>query len=133
MATPRKDPTMLRRSTLACVVAAAAALAAAPGASAATIAPISPCFVYVPQLAGEHWVGFTGTGFSQNTDPTLATLRVDYDDGSLGGYSPLAADGSFSPTGFLMPSDFISSKSHIKKYEVGAIDQVDTSLTATTT
>src|ERR1700754_487801 len=98
---------MLRSATAAAF--AAAALAAVPsGAGAATIAPTQPCFTYVPSLAGEQWVGLTGAGFTPGTDPTVANVAVNWGDGSLAGYTPLADDGSFPPTGFLMPSDFIS-------------------------
>jgi hypothetical protein len=124
---------MLRHATAAGVIAAAAALAAAPGAGAATITPTAQCFPYVPSLAGEHYVGLTGSGFTPNTDPALANVALTWDGGDLAGYTPLAADGSFPPTGFLMPSDFIDRKAgHVKTYNVTATDNNTPGLTAAT-
>jgi hypothetical protein len=124
---------MLRLTTAAGTLAAAAALATASGASAATITPTAACFPYVPSLAGEHYVGITGSGFTPNTDPTVANVSLNWEGGDLAGFTPLAADGSFPATGFLMPSDFISSSAgHIKSYTVTATDNNTPGVTAST-
>jgi hypothetical protein len=126
---------MLRLTTAAGTLATAAALAAgtAPGASAAAITPTAACFPYVSSLAGQPFVGLTGSGFTPNTDPSIANVSLTWDGGDLAGYTPLAADGSFPGTGFLMPSDFISrSAGHIKSYTVTATDNNTPGVTAST-
>jgi hypothetical protein len=114
----------------ALVVVALGLLAAAP-AEAATITPAQPCYRYSPELAGQRWVGISGSGFSQGTDPTLNGLRFDWSDG-VAGFTPLAADGSFN-TSLLMPFDFISHKAGlIKRYTLRATDKANPALTAST-
>jgi hypothetical protein len=119
-----------RTPTYAALVVAAGLLAAAPS-QAATITPAQPCYRYSPNLAGQRWVGISGSGFSQGTDPTLNSLRFDWSDG-VAGFTPLAADGSFN-TGLLMPIDFISHKAGlIKRYTLRATDVANPALTAST-
>ena len=123
---------MFRSSCAVGAVAAVAALGSASGASAATIAPVYACNAYLPGSAGQYWVGLTGAGFTANTDPSLANVQVTWSDGSLAGNTPLAADGSFPPSGFLMPTDFIGARSHVKTYTATATDQTTPGLTAST-
>ena len=121
---------MRRTPTYAALVVAAGLLAAAPS-QAATITPAQPCYRYAPNLAGQRWVGISGSGFSQGTDPTLNSLRFDWSDG-VAGFTPLAADGSFN-TSLLMPIDFISHKAGlIKRYTLRATDVANPALTAST-
>jgi hypothetical protein len=91
--------------------AAVAALAAVipTSASAATLAVGTSCARYVPGLAGEQWIPVTGSGFTPNTDPRFNSVDLSYTTGDLGGYTPLAADGSFASNVF-MPSEFIRAR-----------------------
>jgi hypothetical protein len=123
---------MLRRSFAAGAVAAVAALGTASGASAATIAPAFSCNAYLPGSAGQQWVGLQGAGFTPNTDPATTSVQVTWSDGSLAGYTPLDAAGAFPPSGFLMPTDFIGARSHVKTYTATATDQVTPGVTAAT-
>lgn len=112
--------------------AAVAALAAVlpSTASAATLAVGTSCARYVPGLAGEQWIPVAGTGFTANTDPTLNSVQLNYSNGDLGAFTPLAADGSFG-TNVFMPSEFISSSSgRMKTYTLTATDRVTPGITA---
>ncbi len=116
------------------VLAASVALVAvtASTASAATIAPGTPCARYVSGLAGSQWVPISGTGFSPNTDPAFNSVELQYTNGDLGGYSPLALDGSFN-IGVFMPTEFISSDAgRTKTYTLTATDRVTPGLVAST-
>ena len=122
----------LWRALAAVVAVGALSAVSASSAVAAAIAPGTPCARYVPGLAGERWVPVSGSGFTPNTDPTLSSVQLNYPDGSLGGYTPLAADGSFS-IGVFMPTEFINSSSgRTKTYTLTATDQVTPGLVAST-
>lgn len=122
---------MRRTPSYTALVAVAVGLLAAAPSEAATITPAQPCYRYSPDLAGRRWVGISGSGFSQGTDPTLNGLRFDWPDG-VAGYTPLAADGSFNSS-LLMPIDFISHKAGlIKRYTLRATDVANPALTAST-
>jgi hypothetical protein len=116
----------------AVALAAAAALAAvAPStASAATLTVGTSCARYVPGLAGEQWIPVSGSGFTPNTDPRFNSVDLNYTTGDLGGFAPLAADGSFV-TNVFMPTDFIDDSAGRKKsYALTATDRVTPGLTA---
>jgi hypothetical protein len=122
----------LRRALAAVVATAALTAVSASSAFAAAIAPGTPCARYIPGLAGEQWVPVSGSGFTPNTDPASNSVELNYADGSLGGYTPLAADGSFS-TGAFMPTEFIrSSSGRTKTYTLTATDRVTPGLVAST-
>ena len=122
----------LWRALAAVVAVAALSAVSASSALAAVIAPGTPCARYIPGLAGERWVPVSGSGFTPNTDPTLSSVQLNYPDGSLGGYTPLAADGSFS-TGVFMPTEFINSSSgRTKTYTLTATDPITPGLVAST-
>ena len=122
----------LRRALAAVVATAALTAVSASSAFAAAIAPGTPCARYIPGLAGEQWVPVSGSGFTPNTDPASNSVELNYADGSLGGYTPLAADGSFS-TGAFMPTEFIrSSSGRTKTYTLTATDKVTPGLVAST-
>jgi hypothetical protein len=117
---------------LALAGAAVAALAAVTTstASAATLTPGTPCARYVPGVGSGQWVPVSGTGFTPNTDPRFTSVELRYTTGDLGGYAPLAADGSFL-TNVFMPTEFISDSAGRKKtYTLTATDQVTPGLTA---
>ena len=121
-----------RPMRLAGSAAAAAGLLVCGSAEAATIAPTEACYRYVPDLAGKSWVGLTGSGFTPGTDPTLNGVRLDWPDSEVAGFTPLAADGSFSGA-FSMPIDFIRRESgFIKRYTITAIDKTNPAITAAT-
>ena len=123
---------LVRSINRAGLLGAAAALLSAAPAAAATLAPITDCYRYAPTLAGQEWVGLTGSGFTPGTDPSFNGVRLAYSNGDLGGHAPLAADGSFAD-GFFMPSEFIRSDSgRVKKYTITATDLANPALTATT-
>jgi hypothetical protein len=104
---------------------------AASAASAATITVGTPCARYVPAVAGEQWIPIAGAGFTPNTDPAFSSVDLKYDNGDLGAFTPLAADGSFGANVF-MPTDFISSSSgRTKTYTLIATDRHTPGLTAT--
>jgi hypothetical protein len=116
----------------ALVGAAVAALAAVTpsSASAATLAVGTSCARYVPGLAGERWIPVTGSGFTPNTDPRFTSVDLNYTTGDLGGFTPLAADGSFA-TNVFMPSEFIGNSSgRTKTYTLTATDRATPGLTA---
>jgi hypothetical protein len=120
------------RPPLAAAAVAAIAAVTASTASAATLAVGTPCARYAPELAGEQWIPVTGSGFTPNTDPRFNSVDLTYTNGDLGGYTPLAADGSFS-TNVFMPTDFISrSSGRTKTYTLTATDTVTAGLTAST-
>jgi hypothetical protein len=122
----------VRRALAAVVATAALTAVSASSAFAAAIAPGTPCARYIPGLAGEQWVPVSGSGFTPNTDPASNSVELNYADGSLGGYTPLAADGSFS-TGAFMPTEFIrSSSGRTKTYTLTATDRVTPGLVAST-
>jgi hypothetical protein len=118
-----------RRALAGAAVAAFAAVIPST-ASAATLAVGTSCARYVPGLAGEQWIPVAGTGFTPNTDPSLNSVELNYTNGDLGAFSPLAADGSFV-TNVFMPSDFISNSAGRKRtYTLTATDRVTPGLTA---
>jgi hypothetical protein len=118
------------RPALAVAAVAAVAAVTATTASAATLAVGTSCARYGPELAGEQWIPVTGSGFTPNTDPRFNSVDLTYTNGDLGGYTPLAADGSFA-TNVFMPTEFISSSSGRKKtYTLTATDTVTPGLTA---
>ena len=86
------DGGVRRTPRYAALLAVAAGLLAAVPAEAATITPAQHCYRYSPDLAGQRWVGISGSGFSPGTDPTLNGVRFDWPD-VVAGFSPLAADG----------------------------------------
>jgi hypothetical protein len=119
----------VRPAVAAAAVAAIAAVAPAT-ASAATLTVGTSCARYVPGLAGEQWIPVTGTGFTPNTDPAFNSVELTYTSGDLGGYAPLAADGSLA-TNVFMPTEFISSSSgRTKTYTLTANDRATPGLTA---
>jgi hypothetical protein len=121
-----------RRALGATVAAAALAAVTASAASAAVIAPGAPCFRYMPGLAGGQWVPISGTGFTPNTDPRFNAVELNYTTGDLGGYTPLAADGSFTVNVF-MPTEFIRTESgRMKTYTLTATDRETPGLVAST-
>jgi hypothetical protein len=118
------------RGALAGAAVAAFVAASASAASAATLTVGTPCARYVPGLAGEQWIPVAGTAFTPNTDPNFDSMALTYTNGDLGGYAPLAADGSFV-TNVFMPSEFISSSSgRTKTYTLTATDRATPGLTA---
>jgi hypothetical protein len=122
----------LRRALAAVAAATALCAVTASAASAATIAPGTPCARYVPGLAGNQWVPITGTGFTPNTDPSFNNVELNYTNGDLGGFTPLAADGSFN-VGVFMPTEFIrSSTGRTKTYTLTATDRTTPGLVAQT-
>jgi hypothetical protein len=120
-------------SRRALLFAAAALVATATStASAATITPGTPCARYLSKFAGERWVPISGTGFTTGTDPAFNSVELKWTTGDLGGYTPLAADGSFN-TGVFMPTEFISSDTgRTKSYTLTATDRQTPSLVAST-
>jgi hypothetical protein len=121
-----------RRVLGATVAAAALAAVTASAASAAVIAPGAPCFRYIPGLAGGQWVPISGTGFTPNTDPRFNAVELNYTTGDLGGYTPLAVDGSFTVNVF-MPTEFIRTESgRMKSYTLTATDRETPGLVAST-
>lgn len=116
---------MLRRTFAAGAVAVFTALGTATGASAATLAPAFSCNAYLPGSAGQQWVGLQGAGFTPSADPTQTSVQVTWSDGSLAGFTPVDGAGAFPPSGFLMPTDFIGAKSHVKTYTANAVDQAN--------
>jgi hypothetical protein len=122
----------LRRVALIAATAAALAATAASSAAAATISVGTPCARYLSSLAGEQWVPISGSGFTPNTDPTSNTVELRYTNGDLGGFTPLAADGSFN-VGVFMPTEFIrSSAGRTKTYTLTATDRATPGLVAST-
>jgi hypothetical protein len=118
------------RPALAGIAVAAFAAVTASTASAATLAVGTSCARYVPPLAGAQWIPVAGSGFTPNTDPSVNSVQLDYTTGDLGGYSPLAADGSFL-TNVFMPSEFINDSSgRTKTYTLTATDRATPGLTA---
>jgi hypothetical protein len=118
------------RPALALAAVAAVAAVAPSTASAATLTVGTPCARYVPGLAGEQWIPVSGTGFTPNTDPNFNSVELNYATGDLGGFAPLAADGSFA-TNVFMPTDFINdSAGRTKSYTLTATDRVTAGLTA---
>jgi len=121
-----------RRAVLVSAAVVALAAAGASTASAATIAPGTPCARYLPSFAGEQWVPISGSGFTPNTDPAANTVELNYTNGDLGAFTPLAADGSFN-VGAFMPTEFIrSSAGRTKTYTLTATDRVTPGLVAST-
>jgi hypothetical protein len=122
-----------RQRVLATAVAATALTAvAASSAAAATIAPGTPCARYVPSLSSGQWVPISGSGFTPNTDPAANSVELYYTNGDLGGFTPLAADGSFN-VGVFMPTEFISSDTgRTKTYTLTATDRETPGLAAQT-
>jgi hypothetical protein len=124
--------TAVRRARAALLASGALAAGLASPAAAATLAPGVPCARYVPALAGERWIPIRGSGFTPNTDPSVNSIRLDWANRDLGGFSPLAADGSFT-TRALMPSEFIRrATGRIKTYTVTATDRATPGLRAST-
>jgi hypothetical protein len=122
----------VKRTVAAAIATAILSGVAASAGSAATITVGTPCARYVPGLAGEQWIPIAGSGFTPNTDPAFNSVELKYDNGDLGAFTPLAADGSFGANVF-MPSDFISSSSgRTKTYTLIATDRETPGLTATT-
>jgi hypothetical protein len=118
------------RPVLAGAAVAAFAAVAASTASAATLSVGTSCARYVPGLAGEQWIPVAGSGFTPNTDPSVNSIELSYTTGGLGGYSPLAADGSFV-TNVFMPTGFINpSSGRTKSYTLTATDRATPGLTA---
>jgi hypothetical protein len=116
--------------SLACLACAAAAFGST--ASAATISVGVSCARYIPQLAGQEWIPVAGSGFTPNTDPSINTVQLAWPSGDLAGFTPLAADGSFTKAA-LMPSDFIRTASgRTKTYTLTATDRQTPGLVATT-
>src|SRR5918996_449202 len=121
-----------RSLTAAFAASAVGAVALASSASAATVAPGVPCARYIPGVAGQAWVPMTGSAFTPNTDPTLPSVGFTWSDGSGGGSTPLAADGSFA-TRILMPNDFIRTASGwTKTYGLTATDLTTPGIAAAT-
>jgi hypothetical protein len=119
------------RPALVGVAVAAFAAMSASTASAATLAAGTSCARYIPGLAGEQWIPVVGSGFTPNTDPGVNSVELRYTTGDLGGFTPLAADGSFV-TNVFMPSEFINNSSgRTKTYTLTATDRVTAGLTAT--
>lgn len=119
-----------RLLSLGAVAAATSALLVPTVSQAATIQPLQTCYRYGSNLAGERWVGLTGSGFTPGTDPTLNGVRLDYAGGELAGHAPLAPDGSFN-AGFLMPTEFIRRESgRVKRYTIRATDLANPAITA---
>jgi hypothetical protein len=115
----------------AALLAVVVGLLAAVPAEAATITPAQHCYRYSPDLAGQRWVGISGSGFSPNSDPALNSLRFDWPD-VVAGFTHLASDGSFN-TSLLMPIDFIDHRAGlIKRYTLRATDLNNPALTAST-
>ena len=123
--------TRVKRPLAVAIAGAALAGVAASAASAATITVGTPCARYVPGLAGRQWIPIAGSGFTPNTNPAFNSVELNYDNGDLGAFTPLAVDGSFG-TNVFMPSDFISSSSgRTKTYTLIATDRQTPGLTAT--
>jgi hypothetical protein len=121
----------VKRTLAAAIAGAALAGVAASAAPAATLTAGTPCARYVPSLAGEQWIPVAGSGFTPNTDPAFTSVDLNYDNGDLGAFAPLAVDGSFG-TNVFMPSDFISSSSgRTRTYTLIATDRHTPGLTAT--
>jgi hypothetical protein len=119
-----------RRACIVLLSSAAIAGTAGSAASAATLTPAQPCMRYVSSLAGQQWVPVSGTGFTPNTDPAVSTMELRYSNGDLGGFAPLAGDGSFG-TNLFMPTEFIpSSAGRVKTYTLMATDRQTPGLTA---
>jgi hypothetical protein len=118
------------RPALAAAAAAALAAVTPSTASAATLTVGTPCARYVPGLAGERWIPVSGSGFTPNTDPRFNSVDLNYTTGDLGGFTPLAADGTFV-TNVFMPTEFIDdSAGRTKTYTLTATDRVTPGLTA---
>jgi hypothetical protein len=125
-------PLTPRRALVAALACGVVASSGASTASAATLAPGVSCARYIPQLAGQQWIPVSGTGFTPNTDPAINTIALNYADGDLAGFAPLAADGTFG-TNVFMPNDFISSSAgRTKTYTLTAVDRQTPGLTAST-
>ena len=74
-------------------------------------------------LAGSSGSPSPARATRQNTDPSFNPVQLTYTNGDLGGYTPLAADGSFV-TNVFMPSEFISNSSgRMKTYTLTATDR----------
>lgn len=122
----------IRRFVLAVAGLVVGATAFAPAASAATISVGMPCARYVPGLAAQEWIPVTGSGFTPNTDPRFNSVELNWSSGDLGGFTPLAADGSFLKN-VLMPTDFIRTASgRVKTYTLTATDRETPGLVAST-
>jgi hypothetical protein len=122
----------MKRALTALATGAALTAVAASSAGAATIAPGTACARYVPSLAGAEWVPISGSGFTPNSDPANNTVELNWTNGDLGGFTPAAADGSFS-IGVFMPSEFIrSSTGRTKTYTLTATDRLTPGLVAST-
>jgi hypothetical protein len=116
-----------RRALLVAAAAVALAATATSTASAATIAPGAPCARYISSLAGGQWVPISGTGFTPGS-----SVELRWTTGDLGGFTPLAADGSFN-VGVFMPTEFISSDTgRMKTYTLTATDRQTPGLAAST-
>jgi hypothetical protein len=121
-----------RRALLVAAAVAALAVTATSTASAATITPGTPCARYFSSSAGDQWVPISGTGFTPGTDPAFNSVELRWTNGDLGGYTPLAADGSFN-VGVFMPTAFISSAAgRTKTYTLTATDRQTSGLAAST-
>jgi hypothetical protein len=122
----------LRRAPAVAAAATALLAVTASAASAATIIAGTPCARYLPGLAGEQWVPISGTGFTPGSNPTSNSIELRYTNNDLGGFTPLAADGSFS-IGVFMPTEFIrSSTGRTKTYTLNAVDRNNPALVAST-
>jgi hypothetical protein len=80
------------------------------------------------------WLGSRspGSGFTAGTDPAVNTVELNYSNGDLGAFTPLAADGS-SNVGAFMPTEFIrSSTGRTKTYTLTATDRATPGLVAST-
>jgi hypothetical protein len=122
-----------RQRVLATAVAATALTAvAASSASAAVIAPATPCARYVPFESSGQWVPISGSGFTPNTNPAFNSVEMYYTNGDLGGFTPLAANGTFN-VGVFMPTEFINSDTgRTKTYTLTATDRETAGLVAQT-
>jgi hypothetical protein len=121
-----------RRAALVIAAIAALAAAGASTASAATIAPGTPCARYLSNFAAQQWVPISGTGFTANTNPATNSVELRWANNDLGGFTPLAADGTFN-IGVFMPTEFIrSSTGRTKTYTLTATDRVTPGVVAST-
>src|SRR5689334_20735155 len=122
-------PSSLR---LALATAAAFAAIGSGAAEAATITPAAQCFRYTStSLAGEQWVGFSGSGFTGGAPGNL-DMSLSY-PGSHAGYAELTSGGAFR-NGFLMPDDFIHAKlGAVKHYTVTGKDTKGVTASTTVT
>ncbi len=123
---------LLRRAVVCAAAVAALTAATASAAAAAAIAPGTPCARYVPGLSSDQWVPISGSGFTPNTDPSFNSVELYYTTGDLGGFTPLAADGSFN-IGVFMPTEFIRTETgRTKTYTLTATDRETPGLVAQT-